>query len=98
MSCFSRHRSWNSPQFHGKTPLPSIEQTPCDKQLCKPTQMLKPIALQLRTKQFIQTIHLPTTTVIKGNFGIQNSPTDSIPKSEWQNYFFGNTFGSELKP
>ncbi|KAL7617871.1 uncharacterized protein LOC111915216 [Lactuca sativa] len=33
----------------------------------------------------------------KGNFGIQNSLTDSIPESECQNYFLGNIFGTESK-
>ncbi|CAH1441994.1 unnamed protein product [Lactuca virosa] len=33
----------------------------------------------------------------KGNFGIQNSLTDSIPESECQNYFLGNIFGTDSK-
>ncbi|KAI3512122.1 hypothetical protein L1887_19323 [Cichorium endivia] len=33
----------------------------------------------------------------KGNFGIQNSLTDSIPESECQSYFLGNIFRTESK-
>ncbi|KAI3789975.1 hypothetical protein L2E82_02783 [Cichorium intybus] len=33
----------------------------------------------------------------KGNFGIQNSLTDSIPESECQSYFLGNIFRTKSK-